>query len=60
LRFSLLLLASAGILWAQADIRRLRPLFEASLIAPDVVQYQLQHHLQARVPKLPEPRAAAL
>ena len=46
MRSSLLLLTSAGILWAQADIGRLRPLFEANLIAPEVVQYQLQHHLK--------------
>ena len=59
MRSSLLLLAAAGIAWAQADIRRLRPLFEANLIAPEVVQYQLQRHLNPRVPKLPEPRAAA-
>lgn len=59
MRSSWLLLAVAGIVWAQADVRRLRPLFEANLIAPEVVQYQLQRHLKPRVPKLPEPRDGA-
>jgi hypothetical protein len=59
MRSSWLLLAAAGLVWAQADVRRLRPLFEANLVAPEVVQYQLQRHLKPRVPKLPGPRDGA-
>lgn len=43
----------------QADLRRLQSVYEAPLIAPEVVQYQLQRYLHARVPQLPKPTTAA-
>ncbi|MCC6589647.1 MAG: acetylxylan esterase [Bryobacterales bacterium] len=55
---------AAGVLitsavWGQADVRRLRPVLEAQLVAPEVVQYQLQRYLKTRVPTLPAGASAA-